>query len=182
MGARKHSFNKLAGAAAEHTTEDSNMNLARTLIHAPALILLATLGLSGEAGGQDDAVRTADGLIVYLGVLPAAMIQGYSADYPEGAMHGGVPRGRDAHHVTVAVFDTASGERVESATVEARIAAQGMVGTTRQLERMLIADTVTFGNYFTLRGEGPFDIEITIMRPGAEAPVTVQFSHPHPSR
>jgi hypothetical protein len=158
------------------------MKLAKTLGLVPALVLLAALGLPADAGGQEDSVRTADGLVVYLGVLPAAMIQGYPADHPEGAMHGGVPRGRDAYHVTVAVFDTASGERVESATVEARVAAQGMVGTTRQLEPMLIADTVTFGSYFTLRGEGPFDIEVTITRAGTGAPVTVQFSHPHPSR
>ncbi len=42
--------------------------------------------------------------------------------------------------------------------------------------------TVTYGNYFTLRGEGPFDIQITITRPGADVPVTVRFTCVHPPR
>ena len=34
--------------------------------------------------------------------------------------------------------------------VEARVAEPGLAGVTRRLEPMLIADTVTYGNYFQL--------------------------------
>jgi hypothetical protein len=155
---------------------------ARALRHATTMMLLAVLGLPVSAAGQDESARIAHGIAVYLGVVPAAMIRGHPADQPERAMHGGIPRGRDSHHVTVALFDAQSGRRIETAAVQAYVALRGSRGTTRQLETMRIADTVTFGNYFNLRGEGVHDIEITITLPGADEPVTVQFSHPPPSR
>lgn len=126
--------------------------------------------------------EVANGVVVYLGVLPAAMIQGRHKDDPEAVMHGGIPRGRHAFHVMAAVFDAASGVQIEDAQVEARVAPLGLAGVTRPLETMRIDDTVTYGNYFTLRGEGPFDIEITIARAGADAPVTARFTYVHPVR
>jgi hypothetical protein len=54
-----------------------------------------------------------------------------------------------------AVFDAATGERVEDAVVEARVAEPGLAGITRRLEPMLIADTVTYGNYFQLLAMAP---------------------------
>jgi hypothetical protein len=112
------------------------------------MMLLAVLGLPVSAAGQDESARIAHGIAVYLGVVPAAMIRGHPADHPERAMHGGIPRGRDSHHVTVALFDAQSGRRIETAAVQAYVALRGSRGTTRQLETMRIADTVTFGNYF----------------------------------
>jgi hypothetical protein len=153
------------------------MSTADVLRQLPATILLVALGLPVAAADQDSSFRTADGVAVYLGILPAAMVRGHAADDANGEMHGGPPRGRDTYHVTVALFDAGSGERIETTAVEARVALRGSRGTTRALEPMRIADTITFGNYFTMRGEGPYDIEVTFAPPGQDEPVTVRFSH-----
>ena len=148
------------------------------------LVLLAGVALSSVTTGaaDDDNYKTAGGLAVYLGVLPAAMIQGHPRGHPEEAMHGGVPRGRHAFHVVAAVFNAATGERVEDALVEAHIAEPGLAGVTRQLEPMVIADTVTYGNYFQLSGDAPYRIDLSITRPGLATPVRVEFTYEHRTR
>jgi hypothetical protein len=137
------------------------------------LVLLVGVALSAATTGAavDENPKTAGGLAVYLGVLPAAMIQG-----PEEAMHGGVPTGRDSYHIVVAVFDATTGARIEDAVVEARVAELGVAGVTRQLEPMLIADTVTYGSYFELSGDADYRIYLSITRPGSAVPVRVEFT------
>ena len=148
------------------------------------LVLLVGGAVSSVMAGAtaDDNYKTKGGLAVYLGVLPAAMIQGHPRGHPEEAMHGGVPSGRHAYHVMAAVFDAATGERVEDAVVEARVAEPGLAGVTRRLEPMLIADTVTYGNYFQLSGDGPYRIDLSITRPGLARPITVEFTNEHRTR
>ena len=146
--------------------------------------LLVGVALSSVTTGAaaDDNYKTAGGLAVYLGVLSAAMIQGHQRGHSEEAMHGGVPRGLHAYHVMAAVFDAATGERVQDALVEARIAEPGLAGVTRQLEPMVIADTVTYGNYFQLSGDAPYRIDLSITRPGLATPVRVEFTYEHRTR
>jgi ubiquinone/menaquinone biosynthesis C-methylase UbiE len=50
---------------------------------------------------------------------------------------------------------------------------------TRRLEPMLIAETVTYGNYFQLSGEGPYRIDLSITRPGSATAVKVEFTYEH---
>jgi hypothetical protein len=144
------------------------------------LLLLAVVLAPPAALGQD--YRTADGLTVYLGVLPAAMVAGRHEAHPgEEAMHDGVPRGRHAFHIVAAVFDAESGEQIHDARVEARVPPFGLAGIRRPLEPMKIGETVTYGNYFTLRG-GPYRIELSIDRPDALPVVTVDFTYEHRTR
>jgi hypothetical protein len=159
--------------------------MRRQATGAVALVLGLALVLAagaGAGGAESKQFKTGGGLAVYLGVLPAAMIQGHPRDHPEEAMHGGVPSGRHAYHVMAAVFDAATGERVEDAVVEARVAEPGLAGVMRRLEPMLIAGTVTYGNYFTLRGDGPYRIIFSITRADAALPVVLEFSYGHRTR
>ena len=83
---------------------------------ARTLVLLVGVVLSSVTTGvaADDNYKTASGLAVYLGVLPAAMIQGHPRGHPEATMHGGVPSGRHSYHIVVAVFDATTGARSAS--------------------------------------------------------------------
>ena len=130
---------------------------------------------------DEDDYKTADGLAIYLGVLPAAMIQGHQT-HPEERMHGGVPGGRHAYHVVAAVFDAVTGDRIENAVVQARVLPRGLPAETRALEPMEIAGTVTYGNYFTMGGNDPYRIEISITPSGTATPVAVTFSYQHGPR
>jgi hypothetical protein len=120
-------------------------------------------------------------LAVYLGVLPAAMVQGHQT-HPEERMHGGVPSGPHAYHVVAAVFDASTGKRLENVKVEARVTPRRLAGEARALEPMEIADTVTYGNYFTMGGSDPYRIELSITPPGAGPPVEVEFTYRHGTR
>jgi hypothetical protein len=54
---------------------------------------------AGVAQAAEDYTRTAGGLTVYLGVMPAEIIKG------QPTMHGGIPSGRHEHQIVVAIFD-----------------------------------------------------------------------------
>lgn len=156
------------------------MNIRHALAGMIAVSLVVTMLGFNTAVADPEYRQVANGVVVYLGVLPAAMVRGRHEGDPEGVMHDGIPRGRHAFHVMVAVFDAGSGTQIRDAQVEARVATLGLAGATRPLETMRIDDTVTYGNYFTLRGEGPYDIEISIARTGADAPVSARFTYVHP--
>jgi hypothetical protein len=152
-----------------------------------ATLIWASTSLNAAAAADSGSYKTADGLAVYLGVLPAAMVQGHPTDHAEEAMHGGVPRGRHAFHVVAAVFDAANGARIDDATIEASVtahadAAAHIAGVTRRLEPMVIAGTVTYGNYFTMRGDASYRIALTISRAKTAGPVNVEFSYDHRTR
>src|SRR3990172_6057248 len=89
---------------------------------APVAALLATAGPAFAAG---EPFKVVDGLTVYLGVLPAAMIQGHAPDHPEITMHGGRPAGQHVYHVMVAVFEAKTGKRLADIGVSARVSSLG---------------------------------------------------------
>ena len=140
--------------------------------------ICALLPALGARAADDDTYKTAGGLAVYLGVLPAAMIRGHQT-HPEEGMHGGVPSAPHAYHVVAAVFDASTAERIEDAKVEARVTPRRLAGETRALEPMEIAGTVTYGNYFTMGGSDPYGIELSITLLAGGPPVEVEFTYRH---
>jgi hypothetical protein len=155
--------------------------MTRRIMLCLVLLSIALSSITTDAAA-DDYYKSAGGFAVYLGVLPAAMIQGHPTGHPEQAMHGGAPSGRHSYHIVVAVFDAASGAHIEDAVVEARVTEPGLAGITRQLEPMLIADTVTYGNYFELSGDALYRIDLSITRSGLATPVRVEFTYEHRTR
>lgn len=138
-----------------------------------AVVALSPAALAYAAG---DYYRAADGYAIYLGVVPAAIAQGHAPDDPERKMHGGAPRGRSQQHVMVAVFDAASGARIEDAVVTAKVGEPGLAPAQKRLEPMAIAGAISYGNYFALSPPGPYRIELQIVRPGA-APIVTTFTY-----
>jgi hypothetical protein len=47
----------------------------------------------------------------------------------------------------------------------------------KALEPMVIAGTITYGNYFRMAGRGAFRIGVEVRRPGETRATTVQFMH-----
>jgi hypothetical protein len=129
-----------------------------------------------------DYMKTAGGLAIYLGVLPAELAQGHPPQHPEGRMHGGVPSTKRQHHVVAAVFDTKDGSRVTDAQVTAGVAEVGLGRTEKRLEPMVIDKTISYGNYFSMGGPGPYRIEIKVLRAAGHRPVTAVFEYSHPRR
>ena len=137
------------------------------------LVLIASAAQAVDTG----QTKSADGLTVYLGVIPAEIVRGHPPGHPERLAHGGPPSGRHSYHVVVAIFDAATGARVTDAKVSAQVASLGLSGPTRELEPMTIADTVTYGNYFTLPGRGPYRMLIEIGRAQKVTKMTFDYDH-----
>jgi hypothetical protein len=142
-----------------------------------ALLMGAFLSTAAPASAQEgESYKVADGLGVYLGVLPAAIVRGQ----PEERMHGGVPSGAHEYHIIIAVFDAATGARVEDAKVNATVSGLGHVGGRLvHLKPMTIAGTVTYGQFVALPGEDIYDIAVDIFVPGRESPVRADFAYQH---
>lgn len=140
---------------------------------AVALMLAPVLAQAMDTGQS----KMADGLTVYVGAMPAAMLARHAPAHPERQAHGGPPGGAHAYHIVVALFETASGARIEDATVTARVSSLGLAGARKPLEPMRIADTITFGNYFDLPGKGPYRIDVEIAR--AARTIKVGFDYEH---
>lgn len=162
-------------------------------IAAPHLSRRAALALAGAAGAAVGLPRTAaaqgtvdassmvlDGVLAYLGVLPAAIIRGHPRSHPEGAMHGGVPDGRHQYHLVLALFEAASGTRIETAEVSVEIMGLGHIGGTRlDLEPMMIADTVTWGTFAELPGRDSYQLSFDVLLPDRAKPILFPFTYAH---
>ena len=147
---------------------DRFVNLIRVIL----LVMLA--GLTGESlAVHSEHYKVANGVGIYLGIIPTEMIRGEV----ESTMHGGTPSGGRHHHVMIAVFDNNSGKRIENAEVEATVRELGLSGQRKRLETMIIADTITYGNYFSMMARGIYRIHIKIRLPGVARPIEARFEY-----
>lgn len=123
---------------------------------------------------DSDQRQVVDGLLVYLGVLPAEMIRGHPREHPESEMHGGFPDDY-RHHIIVAIFDEDSGKRITAADVSVKVIGVDAAGSERKLDAMAIEGKRTFGGYFRMPGTGPYHIEVRIRLPEMSTPVKANF-------
>jgi len=157
------------------------------LAHHPfARIILFAMGVAalswafaGPSVAEPEGSRTVEGLNVYLGVLPAAMVRQQLKTGAGTTLHGGPPPGEHVYHVTVAVFDAASGERRQDLNVRARVLSLGLSGPEKVMLPMTIAETVTYGNYFILPPNDTYRVQVEIRRPGQAEPVRADFVYEH---
>lgn len=137
------------------------------------LLISTAQWIHTSTAAEEAPYKTAGGLTVYLGVMPAEIVKGHPA------MHGGTPRGAHQYHVVVAIFDAGSGARVSDAAVATKVSGLGLSGPVTTLEPMKIADTTTYGTFVNLPGTDLYTIELTIRRSGSMEPVVVEFKYDH---
>lgn len=141
-----------------------------------ALAVVANVSIAAETGGHNKVV---DGVAIYLGVMPAEIVQEHPEAHPERQMHRGTPSSKAYRHVVVALFDSTNGKRITDAQVTAKVAEISLAGSEKKLEPMNIADTITYGNYFPMSGAGPYRITVQIRRPGKTQPIKAVFEYRH---
>lgn len=147
---------------------------------AGALLAGIALAWPPSAARGADYYKTVGGYAIYVGILPAQIVQGHPGEHPERKMHDGVPSRRHQYHVVVAVFHAASGARIEDAQVTASVGEPGLAPAEKRLEPMPIAGAMSYGNYFALTPPGPYRIDLRVARPGAGAPVDASFTYSQP--
>lgn len=154
----------------------------RTALVLP-LAAVASAAFSAVARGQDGVnadTMTVAGVLAYLGVMPAAIVQGHPKSHTESAMHGGAPDGQDQYHLVLALFDAASGARIETAQVSVNVMGLGHIGgTLLNLEPMKIADTVTWGAFVKLADRTPYQLSFKVILSGRAKAVPFPFTYTH---
>ena len=149
----------------------------RAFASAGAALVVATLGMASSSRADEQSqYKVVDGMGVYYGIVPAAIVRGHSKTHAEGSMHGGPPQANEVHLV-VALFDAATSARIEDAKVRARMSPLGMAGPSRILKSMPIAGAVSYGEFFPLSPGERYTIHLEIERPGAARVTTVEFAY-----
>ena len=137
----------------------------------------------GPARGQEAAKppvqaerqKIVDGVNIVFGIVPAARAVPAHQQNPGGERaHGGMP-GRDAYHVDIALFDAAGGARIADAKVWATVRELNTAGKRKRLEAETFGNAVSYGNYFSLHGEGPFRVAVEARLPGRNKAVEAEF-------
>ena len=141
---------------------------------AGAMMMFAPSSSAGQAGMS----QLADGVLVYLGVIPTEVMLEHRAFYPGHFAGEAVPTGKNVYHVTLALFDHATGERITDADVEARISPLGLVGPKKGFHTMTEAGALTFFEYVTLSPHDRYVIHVTVRRPQATEVVEATFEYP----
>ena len=157
-----------------HTDFVKNLWMALLLVMG-----LITLNAGAAASDAPETFQVVDGVAIYLGVMPAQIVQGHAKEHEESKMHGGVPAGRYRDHVVVALFDDASGRRIEDAQVTAGVMELGLGPERKTLEPMRINDSVTYGNYFDMPDNGIYHIQVRIRLSGHSQSVEATFTQRH---
>lgn len=132
----------------------------------------------GEATAPPGQAQVVDGVEIQYGVVPAA--RAAQAHRQKGAgkhPHPGAPSGADQYHVDVALFDAATRARITDAKVWATVRELNTAGKRKRLEPETFGDALSFGNYFRIRGEGPFRIVVEVALPGRKTPIEAQFDY-----
>jgi hypothetical protein len=125
--------------------------------------------------------KTAGGLIVYLGVVPAEIVKGP----PTHVLLSKGPHDYDIlskspheYEVVAGIFDTA-GARISDAVVTARVSGPGLPsGNKERLEPVQIAGSAAYGGFFGLPGSDLYTVSLTVERAGAN-PVVLDFTYDH---
>jgi hypothetical protein len=134
--------------------------------------------LPGVVFAQSEPLtRTVDGITVHLGVIPAQIVQGHPKEHAESSMHES-ERKAGQTHIVVAVFDAKTNQRIVNAKVSARVGQIGLAPEYKDLERMQIAGTISYGNFFRMRANTRHTIRISVTPGGSGHTVEATFDYP----
>lgn len=121
--------------------------------------------------------KRVDGVEVVFGIVPAARAVPAHQQNPGGRAHGGTPPDRASYHIDIALFDAASRARITDARVWATVRELNTAGKRKQLDAETFGNALSYGNYFTLHGEGPFRIAVEARLPGRKQAVETEFEY-----
>ncbi|MFV1993077.1 MAG: hypothetical protein ACC635_04165 [Acidiferrobacterales bacterium] len=147
-----------------------------------ALVLISVAVFTPIATASDapENFQVVNGVAVYLGVMPAQVIEGRHQTRSETKMHKKKALKKEHRdHVVVALFDNATGKRIENAKVKASVMEFGLGTKKKKLDPMKIAGTITYGSYFDMPSKDIYHIEIEIRRPGIKGVIKAKFTHKH---
>jgi hypothetical protein len=140
--------------------------------------------IAGERGAaiaaETEQSKTASGLTVYLGVVPAEIVKGPPTHiFLSKGPHDYDIQSKSPHEyeIVAGIFD-ANGARISNAVITARVSGLGLSDNKAQLEPMQIAGSAVYSGFVDLPGSDLYTVNLTVERPGASA-VVVEFKYDH---
>lgn len=120
--------------------------------------------------------KNVDGIDIYMGITHANKKNQNAVVQKLGMMKG--LRGKK-HHVTVALFDSETGQRITDAKVVAGIGEMGLSSNRKRLKPEQYGDAVSYGRDFYLSKEGPYWIDLKIKLNGMKQATTTRLEWKH---
>lgn len=147
-------------------------------------VCIGLFAAAAAAAAEFDNRQVAQGVAIYLGILPAKIARDQPPMASGGKPHQGTPEWGEQYHVVVALFDDGSGRRITDAEVRATVfnarqPGNRLSGPQKQLEPMLVAGRTSYGNYFNMPAPAPYRIELEIRRPGKSEIAKASFEYRH---
>ena len=141
------------------------------------LLLLATM--LSPALAQSRMERS--GVTLYWGLVPAAVV---ADKHALAELHGGPPKGGgQVHHLVVALYDSASGRRIEDAVVRAQLSEAGIVDEpAKYLPPMKVNEQASYGQVFGVAKDGPYRFRLWVRLPSRTDEIEFQFDAWSPHR
>lgn len=121
------------------------------------------------------------GITLYWGLVPSAVV----ADMHELAeLHGGPPKGGgQVQHLVVALYDSASGRRIEGAVLRARLSESGIVDPpVKYLLPMQVNGQASYGQLFGVIKDGPYHFLLWVRRSPQGEEIEFRFDAWSPQR
>ena len=146
-------------------------------ILAPLIVLGLIFGTARAAGINPDQPIRVDGIELFFGFVPAEILRGHPREHDEQTMHGGVPSGRGVHHLIISVFDAKTRTRLTDAAVTASVTEIGMATQNQKLEAMTFGGAMSYGNYFAMPDQGPYEIVVNVRRASDGKTATARFQY-----
>lgn len=124
-------------------------------------ILAGTLMLAASLGAAAQGRLERDGVVLYFGLVPEAIV---SQQHPISELHGGRPAGGGKiNHLVLAVFDAASGRRIEDAVIRAQLSESGIVDEApKYVPAMPMNGVGSYGQLFGMVRDGPYRFRILV--------------------
>ena len=144
----------------------------------------AALALTAAASFADDIDqhRLVNGMDIYYGVVPTEVVESHPQEHAETGMHGKNLFSGGTHHLVVTLYDNKTAQRINDAKIEAAVIPLGLAHQQKPLEPMRINGAMSYGNYFSMIGGGPFRIELRITRSGKGGPTKTEFEYRPPAK
>ena len=141
------------------------------------MVMVLSVLVSGGALASDATLsKKIDGIDIYMGITHADWPSQDLSAQKMAMIHG--LKGKK-HHITVALFDDKTGQRITDARVVAVIGEMGLSSNRKSLKQEKFGTAVSYGRDFYLSKEGPYWIDLKIKRNGVKQATLTRFEWNH---
>lgn len=146
------------------------------------VLVLAAIALPGCSRHLPANEQTVSGVRVEIGLVPASKASTANMGSGSGAgMAQEVSQHPTSSHLTVALFDAKTGERITNARVEAGVGANMLhAEPTQWLQAMPINGMMSYGGLVPITSGGKWHLHLKIYLAGSTQPIDAVFGYEQP--